>query len=331
MKTYKDAGVDIDLAEKLVEKIKPLARKTFNQRVLTDIGLFGAFFDAKFEEYKHPVLVSSIDGVGTKLKIAFLANKHDTVGQDLVNHCVNDILVCGAKPLFFLDYFATAKLNPEVAEQVISGIAKACEENECALIGGETAEMPGFYNEGEYDIAGVIIGIVDKEKIIKGDKVKPGDVLIALPSNGLHTNGYSLARMVLLEKFKIDEFIPELNLTLAEELLKIHRSYLKPILKILDKFEIHAMSHITGGGIIGNTKRVVPQNLKIKIDWNAWERPPIFDLIQKVGNVPEEDMRKTFNLGVGIVLIVDKNDSDKILSELKSLNESPFIIGEISD
>ncbi len=331
MKTYKDAGVDIDLAEKLVEKIKPLARKTFNQRVLTDIGLFGAFFDAKFEEYKHPVLVSSIDGVGTKLKIAFLANKHDTVGQDLVNHCVNDILVCGAKPLFFLDYFATAKLNPEVAEQVISGIAKACKENECALIGGETAEMPGFYNEGEYDIAGVIIGIVDKEKIIKGDKVKPGDILIALPSNGLHTNGYSLARMVLLEKFKIDEFIPELNLTLAEELLKIHRSYLKPILKILDKFEIHAMSHITGGGIIGNTKRVVPQNLKIKIDWNAWERPPIFDLIQKVGNVPEEDMRKTFNLGVGIVLIVDKNDSDKILSELKSLNESPFIIGEISD
>ncbi len=331
MKTYKDAGVDIDLAEKLVEKIKPLARKTFNQRVLTDIGLFGAFFDAKFDDYKHPVLVSSIDGVGTKLKIAFLANKHDTVGQDLVNHCVNDILVCGAKPLFFLDYFATAKLNPEVAQQVISGIAKACEENGCALIGGETAEMPGFYNEGEYDIAGVIIGIVDKEKIIKGDKVKPGDALIALPSNGLHTNGYSLARTVLLEKFKIDEFIPELNSTLAEELLKIHRSYLKPILKILDKFEIHAMSHITGGGIIGNTKRVVPQNLNIEIDWNAWERPPIFNLIQKVGNVPEEDMRKTYNLGVGIVLIVDKNDSDKILNELKSLNESPFVIGEISD
>jgi phosphoribosylformylglycinamidine cyclo-ligase len=331
MKTYKDAGVDIDLAEKLVEKIKPFARKTFNQRVLTDIGLFGAFFDAKFEEYKSPVLVSSIDGVGTKLKIAFLANKHDTVGQDLVNHCVNDILVCGAKPLFFLDYFATAKLNVDTAEQVISGIAKACEENGCALVGGETAEMPGFYNEGEYDIAGVIVGIVEKEKIIKGDKVKPGDVLIALPSNGLHTNGYSLARAVLLEKFKIDEFIPELNSTLAEELLKIHRSYLKPILKILEKFEIHAMSHITGGGIIGNTRRVVPQNLDIKIDWSAWERPPIFKLIQKVGDVPEEDMRRTFNLGVGIVLVVDKNDSDKILNELKSLNENPFVIGEISD
>lgn len=331
MKTYKDAGVDIDLAEKLVERIKLFARKTFNQRVLTDIGLFGAFFDAKFENYKHPVLVSSIDGVGTKLKIAFLANKHDTVGQDLVNHCVNDILVCGAKPLFFLDYFATAKLNVDVAEQVISGIAKACEENGCALVGGETAEMPGFYNEGEYDIAGVIVGIVEKEKIIKGDKVKPGDVLIALPSNGLHTNGYSLARAVLLEKFKIDEFIPELNSTLAEELLKIHRSYLKPITKILHKFEIHAMSHITGGGIIGNTKRVVPPNLNIKIDWNAWERPPIFNLIQKVGNVPEDDMRRTFNLGVGLVLIVDKNDSDKIFNELKSLNENPFIIGEISD
>ncbi len=331
MKTYKDAGVNIELAELLVEKIKPLAKKTFNQRVLTDIGLFGAFFDAKFDEYKHPVLVSSVDGVGTKLKIAFIANKHDTVGQDLVNHCVNDILVCGAKPLFFLDYFATGKLIPEVAEQVISGIAKACEENNCALIGGETAEMPGFYSEGEYDIAGMIVGIVEKDKIIKGDKVKPGDVMIALPSNGLHTNGYSLARAVLLEKFKIDEFIPELNTTLVEELLKIHRSYLKPVSKILENFEIHAMSHITGGGIIGNTRRVVSENLKIKIDWNAWERPAIFNLIQKIGNVPDEDMRRTFNLGVGIILIVDKNDSDKILGKLKSLGEKPFIIGEISD
>ena len=203
MKTYKDAGVDIDLAEKLVQKIKQLARKTFNERVLADIGLFGAFYDVKFEEYKHPVLVSSVDGVGTKLKIAFLVNKHDTIGQDLVNHCVNDILVCGAKPLFFLDYFATGKLNIDVAEQVIYGLAKACEENICTLIGGETAEMPGFYQEGEYDLAGTIVGIVEKEKIIKGDKVKDGDILIALPSTGLHTNGYSLARMILLEKFKL--------------------------------------------------------------------------------------------------------------------------------
>ncbi len=331
MKTYKDAGVDIELADKLVDKIKFLARKTFNQRVLTDIGLFGAFYDIKFEEYKHPVIVSSVDGVGTKLKIAFLLNKHDTIGQDLVNHCVNDILVCGAKPLFFLDYFATGKLNPIIFEQVMQGLAKACEENGCALIGGETAEMPGFYAEGEYDIAGTIIGIVEKEKIIKGDKVKSDDVLIALPSNGLHTNGYSLARAVLLEKFKIDDFIPELNSTLGEELLKIHRSYLKPVSKLLEKFEIHAMSHITGGGIIGNTKRVVPKNLQIKIDWNAWERPQIFNLIQKLGDVPEEDMRKTFNLGVGLVLIVDKNDADKIITELKSLNEKPFIIGEISN
>ncbi len=330
MKTYKDAGVDIDLAEKLIQKIKPLARKTFNDQVLTDIGLFGAFYEAKFEQYKHPVLVSSVDGVGTKLKIAFLVNKHDTIGQDLVNHCVNDILVCGAKPLFFLDYFATGKLNINVAEQVIYGLAKACEENNCALIGGETAEMPGFYQEGEYDLAGTIIGIVEKEKIIKGDKVKDGDILIALPSTGLHTNGYSLARMILLEKFKIDEFIPELNTTLAEELLKIHRSYLKPISNLLDKFNIHAMAHITGGGIIGNTKRVVPETLKIKIDWNSWERPAIFNLIQRLGNVPEEDMRRTFNLGVGLILIVDKNEADKIISELKSLNESPFIIGEIT-
>ncbi len=330
MKTYKDAGVDIDLAEKLIQKIKPLARKTFNDQVLTDIGLFGAFYEAKFEQYKHPVLVSSVDGVGTKLKIAFLVNKHDTIGQDLVNHCVNDILVCGAKPLFFLDYFATGKLNINVAEQVIYGLAKACEENNCALIGGETAEMPGFYQEGEYDLAGTIIGIVEKEKIIKGDKVKDGDILIALPSTGLHTNGYSLARMILLEKFKIDEFIPELNTTLAEELLKIHRSYLKPISNLLDKFNIHAMAHITGGGIIGNTKRVVPETLKIKIDWNSWERPAIFNLIQRLGNVPEEDMRRTFNLGVGLILIVDKNEADKIISELKSLNEIPFIIGEIT-
>jgi phosphoribosylformylglycinamidine cyclo-ligase len=330
MKTYKDAGVDIEVADKLVEKIKKIAKTTFNQRVLTDIGLFGAFYDIKFDKFKHPVLVSSVDGVGTKLKIAFMTNRHDTVGQDLVNHCVNDILVCGAEPLFFLDYFATGKLIPEVAEKVISGMAKACEENGCSLIGGETAEMPGFYAEGEYDIVGMIVGIVEKEKIIKGDNVKPGDILIALPSNGLHTNGYSLARAVLLEKFKIDEFIPELNSTLADELLKIHRSYLKPILKLMEKFDLHAISHITGGGIIGNTKRVVPENLKIKIDWNAWERPAIFKLIQEIGKVPEEDMRRTFNLGVGLILIVDKKEADEILTELKSLGENPFIIGEIS-
>ncbi|CUT05553.1 phosphoribosylformylglycinamidine cyclo-ligase [Candidatus Kryptobacter tengchongensis] len=264
MKTYKDAGVDIEKAELLIEKIKPTIRKTFNERVLTDIGLFGAFYDAKFDEFKHPVLVSSTDGVGTKLKIAFLTNKHDTVGQDLVNHCVNDILVCGAKPLFFLDYFATGKLQIDVAEQVIFGLAKACEENNCALVGGETAEMPNFYQDGEYDLAGTIIGIVEKEKIIKGDKVRKGDILIALPSTGLHTNGYSLARAVLLKQFRIDEFIPELNTTLGEELLKIHRSYLKPVSQLLDKFEIHAMAHITGGGIIGNTKRVIPEKLKIK-------------------------------------------------------------------
>jgi len=331
MKTYKDAGVDIEKAELLIEKIKPTIRKTFNERVLTDIGLFGAFYDAKFDEFKHPVLVSSTDGVGTKLKIAFLTNKHDTVGQDLVNHCVNDILVCGAKPLFFLDYFATGKLQIDVAEQVIFGLAKACEENNCALVGGETAEMPNFYQDGEYDLAGTIIGIVEKEKIIKGDKVRKGDILIALPSTGLHTNGYSLARAVLLKQFRIDEFIPELNTTLGEELLKIHRSYLKPVSQLLDKFEIHAMAHITGGGIIGNTKRVIPEKLKIKIDWKSWERPPIFNLIQKLGNVPEEDMRRTFNLGVGLVLIVDKNDADKIINELKSINENPFTIGEITE
>jgi len=326
-KTYKESGVDIDAGENLVRRIKGFVKDTFSTSVLTDVGLFGAFFEPDFSRYQNPVLVSSVDGVGTKLKIAFMMNKHDTVGQDLVNHCVNDILVCGAKPLFFMDYYATGKLDNDIAEKVIYGLAKACKENGCSLIGGETAEMPGIYQGSEYDIAGTIVGVVDKSKIIKGDNIKVGNVLIGLPSTGLHTKGYSLARSVFFPQYKPDCYFEELKNTIGEELLKIHKSYLKSFEKIENKIEIRGMSHITGGGIIGNTMRIIPEGLSIKIDWNSWERLPIFSLIQKIGDVPEEDMRRTFNLGIGLIIIVDKNDVDLTLSLLKE--ESAIVIGEV--
>ncbi len=253
MKTYRDAGVDIEAGEKLVQKIKARVRSTFTPNVLTDIGAFGAFYRADFKGIRKPVLVSSVDGVGTKLKIAFALNRHHTVGQDLVNHCVNDILVCGAKPLYFLDYFATGKLSPDIAAQVIDGFVVACKENGCSIVGGETAEMPGFYSEGEYDIAGTIVGVVDERRVIRGKGVRRGDVLIALPSTGLHTNGYSLARSVLLEKYRLDQHFEELRGTLGDALLTVHRSYFKAVYPLLSKFEIKGMSHITGGGIEGNT------------------------------------------------------------------------------
>lgn len=328
-RTYKDAGVDIAAGEETVNRIKAMVRSTFSERVLADIGHFGAFYDASFPMYEHPVLVSSVDGVGTKLKVAFLVNRHDTIGQDLVNHCVNDILVCGAAPLYFMDYFATSKLSPAVVEQLASGFVKACRENHCSLIGGETAEMPGFYQAGEYDVAGMIVGIVEKDRIIKGDKVQKGDVLIGLPSTGLHTNGYSLARAVLLEDFKVDEYVDELGTTVGEELLKIHRSYLNSVSAILSQFSVHGLSHITGGGIAGNTTRVLPDGLDLQIDWIAWQRPAIFQLIQKLGSVPEDDMRWTFNLGVGLILIVDKRDVDGVVGKLQALDEKPFVMGEI--
>ena len=328
-KTYREAGVDIKAGDEAVKRIKKLARKTFKTEVVSDIGLFGGMFSAKFTDYKNPVLVSSVDGVGTKLKIAFMMNKHNTIGRDLVNHCVNDILVCGAKPLFFLDYIAMGKMEPETVEEIVSGIVEACVENDCSLIGGETAEMPGFYKPGEYDVAGTIVGVVEKEKIINGSKIKPNDVLIGLPSNGLHTNGYSLARAVLFEHYKIDDYIPELGTTLGEELLKIHKSYLKPVLKIIENFEINGMAHITGGGIVGNVSRIIPEGLTLKIDWKSWERPPVFDLIQKLGSIAEDEMRKTFNLGVGLVLIVDKDLVDRVIYGLKLEGEKPFVMGEV--
>jgi phosphoribosylformylglycinamidine cyclo-ligase len=256
-------------------------------------------------------------------------DRHSTVGQDLVNHCVNDILVCGAKPLYFLDYFATGKLSPTVAAEVIDGFVKACKENGCSLIGGETAEMPGFYSSGEYDIAGTIVGVVDERKVINGQRIKKGDVLIGLPSTGLHTNGYSLARSVLMEKFDLDQHFEELGESLGDALLRVHRSYFKVVYPILSKFDIKGMAHITGGGIEGNTMRVVPRGLRLNIDWSGWKRPWIFNLIQQSGDVPEDDMRRTMNLGVGIIMIVAPKTADQVLAAFRRKREKPFILGEV--
>jgi len=326
---YKSAGVDIDAGDQLVKKIKNFAKSTFNKNVLSDIGLFGAFFKPELSDYAEPVLVSSVDGVGTKLKIAFATNIHNTVGQDLVNHCVNDIAVCGAEPLFFLDYLAFGKLNPEVAAKIIEGFSIACKENGCALIGGETAEMPGLYNEKEYDMSGTIVGIVDKKKIIDGKSIEKGDLLIGFKSNGLHTNGYSLARKVLLEKFKVDEKISLLNSTLGEELLKIHKSYLKLIKALKEETKVKGFSHITGGGIVGNTKRVLPKGLKLKISWDNWELPEIFKLIQKTGEISDDEMRKVFNLGIGLITIVKKDQRKAVEKIAKKFGEESILAGEV--
>ncbi len=327
--TYKKAGVDIDAGEEVVRRIKKSVRSTFTKNVLTDIGMFGAFYEAKFPKLKNPVLVSSVDGVGTKLKIAFAMKRYDTVGQDLVNHCVNDIAVCGATPLYFMDYFATGKLAPRVAADVIGGFAKACKENGCSIIGGETAEMPGFYPAGEFDIAGTIVGVVDKSKIVNGKSIKKGDVLIGLPSVGLHTNGYSLARHVLIPKISLKKKFADLNGTLGDALLAVHRSYLKSIQLLTTKNLVKGMSHITGGGIIGNTMRIIPKGLKVKIDWLAWQRPFIYDLIQSIGQVPEYDMTRAFNLGIGLIFVVDKKNVNGIIQILKSSKERPVVVGEI--
>ncbi len=324
---YKTAGVDIEEGDNLVRRIKPLVRSTFNSNVLADIGLFGALYDAKFPSYEHPVLVSSTDGVGTKLKIAFAMEKHDTVGQDLVNHCVNDILACGAKPLFFLDYFATGKLDAAVGEAVIGGLVKACAENGCALIGGETAEMPSMYNAGEYDMAGTIVGVVEKSKVLDGKSIQQGDVLIGLKSTGLHTNGFSLARKVLFPKYTVHQHSDELGMSVGEALLAVHRSYLNVVFPLLADNKILALSHITGGGIVGNTSRVLPEGRSLDINWDSWEWPAVFRLIQQSGSVSDEEMRHVFNLGIGLIMIVREADVDHVLAATSS--ESPRVIGHI--
>ncbi len=325
--TYKAAGVDIEAGDETVKRIKPLVKSTFNENVLSDIGLFGGFYSAKFPEFAEPVLVASTDGVGTKLKVAFDMDRHNTVGQCLVNHCVDDILACGAKPLFFLDYFATGKLDPNVAEQVITGFVVACRENGAALIGGETAEMPSIYKDGEYDMSGTIVGVVDKDKIVNGKNIKAGDLMIGLESNGLHTNGYSLARNVLFSKFKPSDYIEELGTTIGDDLLRVHRSYLNLVFPLVEKKQLNGISHITGGGIVGNTSRIVADSLEMNIDWNSWSRPPIFDLIQKTGNIEEEEMRKVFNLGIGMILIVSPENYDEVFASLADAN--PTLIGKI--
>lgn len=328
--TYKDAGVDIEAGEETVRRIKPLVRQTFTPGVLADIGAFGGFFQLDKGAYEEPVLVSSVDGVGTKLKVAFRAGRHDTVGQCLVNHCVNDIAVCGAKPLFFLDYFSTGRLDPGVAEEVISGFAVACRENGCALIGGETAEMPDLYQAGEYDLAGTVVGVVEKADILDGTRVQVGDVLVGLPSTGLHTNGYSLARKVLFETFGVDDTPAELEgRSVGEALLAVHRSYLAAIQALAAPGLAHAFVHVTGGGIPGNTARIVPDGMDFEVDWDAWRRPPIFELIGRLGQVPEEDMRRAFNLGIGLIAVVPADAIEAALDTWRGLGEAPVVLGRI--
>jgi len=327
--SYKSSGVNISEADNFVKAISPLVKSTFTKGVIQGIGNFGSFFQIDFKKYKSPVLVSSVDGVGTKLKIAALLNKYDTIGEDLVNHCVNDIAVCGAVPQFFLDYYAVGKLKSKTAQEVVKGLIRGCKANGCSLIGGETAEMPGVYHDDDFDLAGSITGIVEKSKIVDKKNVKKGDVLIGIPSNGLHTNGYSLVRKIFDTKQKLNQKYSGLNRTIGLELLNTHRTYLDLIQSSLKKFKINSISHITGGGIEGNTKRVVPKNLKIKIDYDSWERPAIFDIIQVKGNVDEKDMRQTFNLGIGLIFIVSPKIADKFIKFLETKKETPQVIGEI--
>lgn len=325
--TYKDAGVNIDSANTAVNRIKKYVKQTYNSNVLSDVGSFGGLYQLDPDN----VLVSSTDGVGTKLKLAFLTDKHDTIGQDLVNHCVNDILVQGAKPLFFLDYIGCGKVYPKVIEQIVKGLSIACKENNCSLVGGEIAEMPGLYKEREYDLASFIVGIVKRKKIIDGSSVKSGDLVIGLSSNGLHTNGYSLAIKVLLEhsKLKLEDKPKGLGCTLKDELMKVHTSYLKPISEILDKFEIKAMAHITGSGLVGNIPRILPNDVSVELDKKSWKINPIFSLIQKLGNITDEEMYRVFNMGIGFVIIIDKNDANKILKLPAKYPFTSKIIGKV--
>lgn len=325
--SYREAGVDLDAADESVERIKRLARLTHITGVLGEIGSFGGFFELP-AGYDRAVLVSGADGVGTKLKIAFMMDKHDTVGIDCVAMCVNDVLVHGAKPLFFLDYLAVGKLKVERVEQIVSGIVKGCVEAGCALIGGETAQMPDFYGEDEYDLAGFAVGIVEKERLLDGSKVKEGDLVLGLASSGLHSNGFSLARKVLLRHYRIDSYVEELGKTLGEEMLTPTRIYVKSVLKVLTP-SIHAMAHITGGGIVENLPRMIPSGLEVRIDKTSWQVPEIFRLIQRLGKIEESEMFRTFNMGIGFTLIVDRDSADKIATVLEREGERVWIIGEV--
>jgi phosphoribosylformylglycinamidine cyclo-ligase len=329
---YKDAGVDIDAANRATEQIKKLARSTFNENVFSEIGGFGGMFNGVFPDTREPVLVSSCDGVGTKLKVAFATGVHNTVSHDLVAHCVNDILVQGARPLFFLDYIATGKLDPDVVSQIVDGLATGCRESNCALLGGETAEMPGLYTDGEYDLAGFIVGVVDRHRIINGARITEGDVVVGLPSAGLHTNGYSLARKLFFDaaRYKLDQNVPELGCTVAEELLKPHKSYL-PALERLIEHEgvIKGLAHITGGGLVENIPRILPANVDVALKEGSWPVLPVFDLMQKIGDVPREDMLRTFNLGIGMVVIAGPKSMQFLEDKFNCARHEFYVIGEV--
>jgi phosphoribosylformylglycinamidine cyclo-ligase len=329
--TYSDAGVSIDAANAAVERIKQMARATFNARTLSEIGTFGGMFDGAFPGMRAPVLVASADGVGTKLKIAFLTGRHNTVGRDLVNHCTNDILVQGARPLFFLDYIATGTLAPDTIVAIIEGLALGCRENNCVLLGGETAEMPGFYAGGEYDVAGFIVGVVDRERVIDGRTIAAGDRVLALPSAGLHTNGYSLARKLFFEVagYGADTHLEALGMTVGDALLQPHLSYLRPLEGLLDTGAVKGLAHITGGGRLENIPRVLPEGTAVEIERGSWPVPPVFTLMQQLGNVAEGEMHRTFNMGVGMTIICAASDAESIKTHLRDMNQTVYEIGRV--
>jgi len=329
--TYANAGVDISRANRTKQRIKYLAHKTFTRGVLSEIGGFGGLFAVDKAKYIDPVLVSSVDGVGTKLKVAFEMQLHSTIGGDLVNHCVNDILVQGAAPLFFMDYLATGKLEPPIAEQVVEGIADACKHNGCALIGGETAEMPGFYPDGEYDLAGFIVGVVNRERIITGKNVQIGDIVLGLPSNGLHTNGYSLARKLLFEvaHYSPETYVNEIKNKVGNELMRTHKSYWPSLKKLLDADCVSALAHITGGGITENLPRVLPRGTAALIELGSWPVLPIFEHLQQLGNVEQEEMLRTFNMGLGMLLVIPSAKFKKVHTFLERVGEKAYTVGRI--
>jgi phosphoribosylformylglycinamidine cyclo-ligase len=321
--SYADAGVSIDNANRAVAKIREFARSTFNERTLTEIGSFGGMFSGAFPDMAEPILVASADGVGTKLKLAFETGIHNTVGADLVNHCVNDILVQGARPLFFLDYFATGKLEPDVTASVVEGMARACKENGCVLLGGETAEMPDFYPPGEYDLAGFIVGVVDKAKVVDGKSIVAGDVVLGIPSNGLQTNGYSLARKLFFEVggYNPATYLDELGETVGDALLKTHQSFLPQLGPLLDSGSIKGLAHITGGGFLENIPRILPDGVSVEIKRGTWPELPVFGVMQRLGNVSEHEMFRTFNMGIGMVLICAESKRESVASHLSSYHE----------
>ena len=329
--TYKDAGVDINAGYEVVKRIKAHARSTYRPEVITDLGSFGALFAFDNRKYEEPILVSGTDGVGTKLKIAFLMDKHDTVGLDLVAYCINDIICQGAEPLFFLDYLATGKVKPEVIETLVAGIARGCKEAGCALIGGETAEMPGFYDQGEYDMAGFAVGVVEKKNAIDGSKVKPGDALVGIKSTGLQSSGYSLVRKVVFDilGLKVNHYIEEFGRSLGEELLEPTRIYARQLLKIQERFDIHGIANISGGGLPENLPRAIANNTRVIVQKGTWEIHPVFKFLQERGGVDEDEMYNTFNMGVGMVLIVSGEDADGVCRELKAMGEEAYIIGQV--